>query len=78
VLGYGGNTMGSYLAEVSRFRPKATAGYIFFMYCDGPCDWWESAFYLGFLSLWVVIPLVVTYALYRLIRRIRRNRNDSA
>ena len=50
------------------------------MYCDGPCDWWEptSLLFFGMLSLSVIVPLIVTYGIYRLVRRIRRDRHDEA
>lgn len=50
------------------------------MYCDGPCDWWEPAAlaYYGVLSLMVIVALLVIYGLYRLVRRLLRDHQDSA
>lgn len=46
------------------------------MYCDGACDWYEAAVLIPF-SVFLAGLLIVTYVIYRLVIRFRRNRRDS-
>lgn len=45
------------------------------MYCDGPCTGWQHFMYSALFSLAMLIPVLVTYGVYRIVRRNRRKRD---